>query len=270
MHRLWTKSIAALVAIFFAVPTARAYVWYTSDSGDKMRWFRPELTFRVSTVEPEEVSWDEMYAIVEASVASWDIAGCKIPQVDVVGSADARTITTPTTLGEEPDNILVFIRSVARWNQLPGASRTQIALTFIAHDPQTGEIIDADIAVNDASYDFTTREDAAVGIDLQAAITHEFGHFFGMDHSLDTAATMFANYGLDQSQRAAARTLEADDQDGVCALYEDVPTWSGGGGGGGGGALDDSCAAGGSPAPVAAALGALLLLALSRRRHRAA
>jgi len=214
----------SLVALLGA--EASAYVWYTAkDSGEPMRWFRTELTVRVSTVAPGEIDWQTMYDITEASYAAWDIPGCKIPQVDVVGTTEAKTITSPTSFADEPDNIVVFIPTTTAWRQLPGSTGTQIALTFIAHNTQTGEIIDADIAVNDGGFKFTTEDDATSGIDLLSAITHEVGHFFGMDHSLDNTATMYASYGDNIAARTNARTLEEDDMDGVCALYEDVPAW---------------------------------------------
>lgn len=262
------RALAALLSlstVALAGVEASAYVWYTAkDSGEPMRWFRTELTVKVSTVEPGEVDWQTMYDIVEASFASWDIPGCKIPQVDVIGTTTAKTITSPTKFTDEPDNIVVFIPTTAAWRQLPGSTGTQIALTFIAHNTETGEIIDADIAVNDGGFQFTTTDDATSGIDLLASITHEVGHFFGMDHSLDNTATMYATYGDNVAARTAARTLEDDDMDGVCGLYEDVPAW-----------VDpnkpvtppsESCAAGGAQAPWVLAFAVVALFALRRRR----
>lgn len=286
-----TIALAALGFVAFAGAEASAYVWYTtsvpcdtdnpcgeglgtcnlgthlcSGEGPPMRWFRPETTVRVSTVEPEEVPWAEMKAIVDTAFASWvDLPGCKIPQVDVLEeTTTSTTITTPTRLNEEPDNIVVFIRTTAEWQALPGTTSTQIALTFIANNPVTGEIVDADIAVNDA-FTFTTSDTATSGIDLLSSITHEVGHFFGMAHSQDSTATMYATYGNDLAARTAARTLEIDDTDGICALYEDVPEWTdpnitdppGGGG---------TCNAGGTSTPAFFGLAFLGLIALRRRR----
>jgi len=289
MARIIT-ALATLGVVAFAGAEASAYVWYTtsvpcdtdnpcgeglgtcnlgthlcSGEGPPMRWFRTETTVRVSTVEPEEMSWSTMNSIVETAFAQWvDIPGCKIPQVDVVGTTDAETITTPTKLNEEPDNIVVFIKTTNQWRALPGTTSTQIALTFIANNPVTGEIVDADIAVNDAGFKFTTEDDATTGVDLLSSITHECGHFFGMAHSQDNTATMYATYGNDLASRTAARTLETDDEDGICALYENVPTKpdpvdpSPGG--------DDCAAGGGGSMPAFVAFALFGLLALRRRR----
>ena len=209
-----------------ALGTCNTATHYCTGEGPPMRWFRPETTVRVATAVPEEIDWDTMNGIVEASYAPWvDLPGCKLPQVDVVGTTDAVSITTPTALKDEPDNIVVFIKTTNAWRQLPGTTGTQIALTFIANNYETGEIIDADIAINDAGFKFTTADDATSGVDLLSALTHECGHFFGMAHSLQSNATMYASYGSDIASRTNARTLEQDDVDGVCALYEDVPAW---------------------------------------------
>ncbi|MCA9516798.1 MAG: matrixin family metalloprotease, partial [Myxococcales bacterium] len=166
------------------------------------RWFRTELTVKVSTTVPQEVAWDVMEPLVHQAYDAWvDLPGCNVPQVDVVGTTASTAITTPTTLAEEPDNIVVFIKDSQRWRDIPGATNTQIALTIIAHNPETGEIADADIAVNDAAFAFTTEDDATAGVDLLSALTHEAGHFFGLAHSKDVDATMAPGYGSDLSRR---------------------------------------------------------------------
>jgi hypothetical protein len=47
-------------------------------------------------------------------------------------------------------------------------------------------------------------------------VTHEVGHFIGLDHTLDFDATMFAGYDEGTTE---LRTLEQDDIDGACAIY---------------------------------------------------
>jgi len=88
--------------------------------------------------------------------------------------------------------------------------------------------------------------------DLQAILTHEAGHFFGLAHATDTHSIMYAYY------KPGAIQLTADDVAGVCATY---PSAHGGG---------CSCSAAsdrfGPWETVVAA--ALLVVALARRRHR--
>lgn len=265
-------ALAFLVVAPLAAPPAAAYEWYRArDSGEPMRWFRTEVTVRVATTEPEEIAWDDAYDLIGAAFDSWlDLPGCKVPQVDLVGETSATGITTPTSICDEPDNVVVFIRNRDKWLAQQNATSTQIALTFIAHNPETGEIIDADIAINDAFFTFTTDDEGPLNqsVDLLSAVTHEIGHFFGLDHSDDASATMFASYGSAGSDPRGARTLEEDDVDGICDLYVDVPEYAvhpacANGGGGGGGA--EGCSGGTGPASLLALL-ALFPLALRRRR----
>lgn len=206
---------------------AGAYEWYRADSGEPLRWFKSEIDFRLSTVEPDDddVRWFRVEGYYEEAFNAWsDLPGCKIPQVNLVGTTKSRTITTPDSLDEEPDSIGVFIQTTTSWrNVRVDASAAQIALTIIVNNASTGEIVDADIALNDASFLFTTEDDATTGVDLVSVLTHEIGHFYGMEHSADEDATMAAGYGARDTDRLGARTLEQDDIDGICALYETVP-----------------------------------------------
>jgi hypothetical protein len=93
--------------------------------------------------------------------------------------------------------------------------RFVIARTSLTFDPLTGAIFDADIEVNSFANEFSIGE-SDVTNDLQGVLTHEVGHFLGLDHSSAEGATMRANYDL---SNLGARTLSADDRAGICSIY---------------------------------------------------
>lgn len=90
-----------------------------------------------------------------------------------------------------------------------------------------GWFLYADIEINTGSSKFTTTDDGT-GNDLQAVITHEVGHYIGLDHSKVVDSIMVSNYCQDPEARCgkgvvAARRLANDDIDAVCTLYPPRP-----------------------------------------------
>lgn len=108
-------------------------------------------------------------------------------------------------------NIVIF-----RDDTWPYANeRFVIARTSLTFDPNTGAIFDADIEVNSFANEFSIGE-VGVTNDLQGVLTHEIGHFLGLDHTTADSATMRANYDL---SNLGARTLSGDDRAGICTIY---------------------------------------------------
>lgn len=275
---LASSSLAAVLAL--PVQDAHAYKLYMTDGGDPakcqagddsqcpqpLRWWRRETIFTLAQVTPGEFALGEVRGLVETAFDQWMEAACAgtespqglIPTVTFAGNSDEMKATKPSTAKAEPDNLIVFIRTTAEWTR-GGNSPTWIAITKIAHDQSTGEIVDADIEINDGGFNFSIDDSPANGeVDFLSMLVHEVGHFYGLDHSLVEAATMYATYSQTASTATAARTLDADDVAGACALYTNVPERSTST------PPDDGCAGGGAMGLGVLALGGLLL----QRRRR--
>jgi hypothetical protein len=100
-------------------------------------------------------------------------------------------------------------------------SGSTLALTTLTFNLATGEIYDADIEINGEKP--ISAEDAIPSdtYDLQSILTHEIGHFLGLAHSAVPCTdvdcpTMNALYTRGS---ADFRSLEADDVEGICAVY---------------------------------------------------
>ena len=165
----------------------------------------------------------DLERIVQESFEPWLSADCA--SIDPVYAG--RNPVAAVGPGGDPNNFngnLVLFAEEG-W---PNAPRVQ-ALTSVTYRVSNGEIVDADIHVN---AQFFTVGEIAPGasdpslMDLQNTLTHEVGHFLGLDHTEEATftggsgewreATMFATAELGETKK---RTIEADDLNGICAIY---------------------------------------------------
>lgn len=111
-----------------------------------------------------------------------------------------------------------------------------LALTTVTFDQNSGEIFDADMELNGWNGSLTAPtgeyftcappgsgtcvnpfgDASCIQFDVSNTATHEAGHMLGLDHSLDTTATMAATASPGATDK---RTLAADDINGVCSIY---------------------------------------------------
>ncbi|MCB9728292.1 MAG: matrixin family metalloprotease [Deltaproteobacteria bacterium] len=244
-----TLTLAALlVASATLAPPAAAFVLYETDAGQPLHWpskVAPALTLDPSF--PGDADPTTVSTIVARAAARWTSLPCMPPTVALAGYAACG--------GEDPDdgtNCLFRVSDPQRWEH----GVNQVALTLVHFDNRRGAIVDVDMVLNAAWFGFATEADCQPSdADLDAVLTHELGHFFGLDHSTVPEATMAPTSGPGDCQK---RDLAPDDIAGFCAIYG-VRRDEGGGG----------CGAGGPTAPwtLPAALAILLARAAWRRRR---
>lgn len=117
--------------------------------------------------------------------------------------------TTTTSFGVNDFKNVVSWRE-SNWPD----SKWALAVTSVLGSQYSG-IIDADMIFNGVHFSWSTTGSKS-RMDLQSVVTHEAGHFLGLDHSSTYAATMYASTGSGETQQ---RDLHSDDIAGVCALY---------------------------------------------------
>jgi hypothetical protein len=188
-----TLALAAALSLIAAASAdpARAYVRYRSDSGTAYAW--PNSCIGVIAY-PDDLAdmmpADQVLGAASAAAAAWSHAALPETALDiqVVGTTGATPIASL-----DRQNSLIFRRdgwcNATHEPGTCGYNPAALALTTVFARVSTGEILDADIEVNAALFDWTdvalsTADPAALAgeHDLQNALTHELGHLIGLDH----------------------------------------------------------------------------------------
>jgi hypothetical protein len=312
-----TLAVCAVASIVLAPARANAYVQARTDDGAGLSWRGTDCVPIV--IYPRgfsEMTADEVANAATSAAAAWSQAQitCTYLTITMMESAADGPISIP-----QPHAAVVF-RETAWCKVLPDGTCSKAAADVARYDEaaimltsdsvsvKTGEIYEGATEVNVFDWKWADLvahpELGRDHMDLQNALTHEFGHFIGLDHTCFPPGT--TPWPIDDQGRDAAscdntpgdveattmypsatfgdinkRTLEADDVRGACGLYpvvQDpracvVPTLPQGGGGcacqlGDG----DGDGDGGASRPARSAFGAaaVALMALGARRRGAA
>jgi hypothetical protein len=161
----------------------------------------------------------EFSRVAAASFSAWTAVACDGGAKPSIRVVELGPIPCPDVVYRCPSckqtggnaNTIVFRTDVWPYPE----SRGTLALTTVTFNTQTGEIYDVDMEINDVKIALTTG-DMNVQYDLQSIITHEAGHFYGLAHTPDTAATMYEKY---KAGTTTLRILKTDDIQGMCAIY---------------------------------------------------
>lgn len=161
---------------------------------------------------------EELEELVVDAFESWNEPSCadfKLVHGGLTSASEAKYNENGGVQGNM--NLVVW-----RDDNWPYSNSTNaFALTSVTYDSEEAVITDADIEINSDFYEFDHLESSQVGeddaeVDLLNTLTHEVGHFVGLDHPDDPEATM---YGRAPPGEIRKRSLEEDDIDGICAIY---------------------------------------------------
>lgn len=247
-----------LLALLGAPQHARGYVRSLApDSGACLFWDQRSIPWTMNARGLPSLGFERSRAAFARSLATWEAVSC----TDV--RFEERPATTETRIGhsleDTPDNLVIFrledcstaapadaachaAGTCANEFDCWSHGDTVIAVTTTTFFRNSGEIVDADIEMNAANFDFTDGDGPpcqgrpsgdCVSTDIQNTATHEVGHLLGLDHSPFPDATMYASAPRGETSK---RRLSGDDIEGVCAIYPagEPPTRCDGRGGGGG------------------------------------
>jgi len=188
-----------------------------TDCGTPLFWASRCIGYSVQVNASIKVTFAQTEQVMKAAFATWAAADCTggNPQMAVTEAAPATCDQHEYNQTKGNANIILYHDDVWPYEGSPNT----LALTTVTYNLDTGEIYDADMELNSADNDFTVS-DTNVDFDLQSIVTHETGHFQGLAHSANPTAVMWPEY---VEHTTTLRTLTADDEAGICAIYPPSP-----------------------------------------------
>ena len=243
-------------------------------AGTPLVWSSDRAPFGIAQTASQQVSLAEATRIADAAFQAWNDATCDgkplglqayddgpitmVPDGSylIPAGSDASTLSVWASCTESDrcdaraHDVIVFDDDA--WPHDDPVNT--LALTTVTYGATDGRIFEAYTEVNSAQKTLlTTEPPAGGGYDLQAILTHEAGHFFGLAHATDPSAVMYAYY------QPGAIQLTPDDVAGICSVQPPA-------------AAHDGCSAAGRDAGngLALAMAPLAAFAMVRRRRRSA
>jgi MYXO-CTERM domain-containing protein len=190
----------------------------TDDQGCKttglpLRWTSSCVGMSLSKAGSDLLAESEISRVFNASLATWSAVQCAGLSPSISYRVLATVDCDDAVYNQDGPNANIVLFRDNDW-PYQGLDNT-LAYTTVTFDPDTGNILGADVEVNTA-YNIITTSDTNVKVDLQSIMTHELGHALGLAHSSDPNATMNAVY-VDGD--TSIRQLADDDIAAICADY---------------------------------------------------
>jgi hypothetical protein len=184
--------------------------------GKSLYWPLPTIAFVVQSdgSAKNHIDATAFEKVIASAFNTWSLANCgagKHPSISAMSVGQTPGSVVEYVQGQPNANIFMF-RDDTWMASIPGSA---LALTTVSYDSNTGQIYDADVEVNGTGGNITNGRPSD-GADLPSVITHELGHFLGLDHSPKATATMFITY---KPGIGNLRALDPDDMAGICTIY---------------------------------------------------
>jgi hypothetical protein len=207
-----------------------------AEEGEPLIWKNPCLSFAIDYRGSVWMDFEDVETAIDASFEAWETADCggSTPGLIFKGvqSSTCQRVEFNTTGNVNTIAFLDPFKDPCADADDSGYDPLAFVVTVVWHNTTTGEILDADMMINDqlampfsggGPYENCPETGCARGTpiapgpaDLRSIVTHEVGHFIGIGHSDVIEATMHAATNRESVEK---RTLEQDDIDAVCDIY---------------------------------------------------
>ncbi|HEU4522649.1 MAG TPA: matrixin family metalloprotease [Thermoanaerobaculia bacterium] len=209
--------VTAVIASLAAPASAFVRISRSGPNGVvQAKWDDAILPLRaVADPTNADISSAAALATIVASAEAWEAVPTSYFAVDVVEYTGAAGQLPPALANDGQHSVLFEQTGV----NFPTAGVIAFVRSFV--NVNDGRTVDADLVFNDLGYFSSITQPptpAPAGqslTDLQSVLTHEFGHFFGLDHTSVSGATMVPFASTNGTQRS----LELDDRAGISAIF---------------------------------------------------
>ena len=190
-------------------------------TGPPLSWRALPLPYRFHAGGSDKLDMDGVREATRRAFQAWSNVMCNGKRTSLRFEEGADIPGTHPLVGNLPAKVSfgIYFRDDV-WPYDDG--NESLALTNQKYGKTNGWIDYSSIEVNTTDRAFRLT-DTGAGIDLEAVLTHEVGHYLGLAHSNVEDSIMAPSYcqSADRcgTSAAQARALAQDDVDAVCAMY---------------------------------------------------